>query len=157
MPSTAPTDAIAEFAGQLLFRMWRATHARTAAALAPVGLTPALFALLNVLGAREGAIQQQLSSEMGIDPSAMVTLIDELESAGLAERRRRPSDRRAWEIALTAKGRRTLARARRLVEQVEEEVLNGLAPAERRQLVALLRRALTGAPPQPPWSSEEGD
>ena len=80
---------------------------------ASIGLTPALFALLNVLGAREGTIQQQLSSDMGIDPSAMVKLINELEDAGLAERRRRPGDRRAWEVSITPKGRRTLERARR--------------------------------------------
>jgi len=99
---------VAEFAGQLFFRLWRASHTRVAEALESVGLTPALFALLNVLGARQGAIQQQLSGEMGIDPSAMVALIDELEGAGLAERRRRPGDRRAWEIAITPKGRRAL-------------------------------------------------
>jgi DNA-binding MarR family transcriptional regulator len=148
---------IAEFAGQLFFRLWRASHTRVAEALGSVGLTPALFALLNVLGAREGAIQQQLSSDMGIDPSAMVTLIDELEAAGLAERRRRPRDRRAWEIAITSKGRRTLDRARRLAAGVEDEVLGGLSATERTQLLALLRRALAAAPPQPPWSTAEGD
>ena len=99
---------MAEFAGQLFFRLWRASHTRTAETLNSIGLTPALFALLNVLGAREGAIQQQLSSDMGIDPSAMVKLINELESAGLAKRRRRPGDRRAWEVSITPKGRRTL-------------------------------------------------
>src|SRR5437868_14822975 len=108
---------VAEFAGQLSFRLWRASHTRTAEALGSVGLTPALFALLNVLGAREGTIQQQLSSDMGIDPSAMVKLIDELENAGLAERRRRPGDRRAWEVGITPTGRRTLERARRLAAQ----------------------------------------
>jgi MarR family transcriptional regulator, lower aerobic nicotinate degradation pathway regulator len=148
---------VAEFAGQLFFRLWRASHTRVAQALPTIGLTPASFALLNVLGAREGAIQQQLSADMGIDPSTMVSLIDELESAGLAERRRRPGDRRAWEVAITPKGRRTLARARRLVTQVEDEVLSGLSAAERRQLLTLLRRALLSAPAQPPWRSEEGD
>ena len=148
---------VTEFAGQLFFRLWRASHARTAAALKGIGLTPALFALLNVLGAREGAIQQQLSSDMGIDPSAMVTLIDELEGAGLAERRRRPGDRRAWEVAITPKGRRTLERARRSASQVEDDVLAGLTAAERRQLLTLLRRALTSAPPQPPWRADERD
>ncbi len=148
---------VTEFVGQLFFRLWRALHTRTAEALSSIGLTPALFALLNVLGAREGAIQQQLSSDMGIDPSAMVKLIDELESAGLAERRRRPSDRRAWEVAITPKGRRTLERARRLVTQVEDEMLSALGAADRRQLLTLLRRALVSAPPQPPWRSEEGD
>ena len=147
----------ADFAGQLFFRLWRASHTRTADALETIGLTPALFALLNVLGAREGAIQQRLSADMGIDPSAMVTLIDKLESAGLAERRRRPGDRRAWEVAITPKGRRTLERAKRLAAEVEDEVLAGLSATERRELLALLRRALVASPPQPPWSSAEED
>jgi DNA-binding MarR family transcriptional regulator len=153
----SPDLEVTEFVGQLFFRLWRALHTRTAEALGSIGLTPALFALLNVLGAREGAIQQQLSSDMGIDPSAMVKLIDELESAGLAERRRRPADRRAWEVAITPKGRRTLEHARRLVTQVEDEMLSALGAADRRQLLTLLRRALVSAPPQPPWRSEEGD
>jgi DNA-binding MarR family transcriptional regulator len=148
---------VAEFAGQLFFRLWRALHTRTADTLAALGLTPALFAVLNVLGAREGAIQQQLSSDMGIDPSAMVKLINELEGAGLADRRRRPNDRRAWEVTITPKGRRRLQRARRLASQVEDEVLGGLAATDRRQLLTLLRRALASAPPQPAWRAEEGD
>ena len=148
---------VTEFAGQLFFRLWRASHTRTAEALSSVGLTPALFSLLNVLGAREGTIQQQLSSDMGIDPSAMVKLINELEDAGLAERRRRPGDRRAWEVSITPAGRRTLERARRLAMQVEDEVLGGLTAAERPQLLMLLRRAVDSAPPQPPWRPAEGD
>jgi MarR family transcriptional regulator, lower aerobic nicotinate degradation pathway regulator len=148
---------VAEFAGQLFFRLWRASHTLTAEALDSIGLTPALFALLNVLGARDGTIQQQLSFDMGIDPSAMVKLINELENAGLAERRRRPNDRRAWEVAITPKGRRMLARARQLASQIEDEVLGGLSATDRHQLLTLLRRALASAPPQPPWRSEEGD
>lgn len=146
-----------EFAGQIFFWLWRAFHTRTAETLGSTGLTPALFAIIDVLGARKGVIQQQLSSEMSIDPSAMVKLINELETAGLAERRRRPRDRRAWEVSITPKGRRTLERARRLVTQVEDEVLGGLTDADRHQLLALLRRALVSAPPQPSWHSEEGD
>src|SRR5438477_5294167 len=138
---TAPVSSdleVAEFAGQLFFRLWRASHTLTAEALDSIGLTPALFALLNVLGAREGTIQQQLSADMGIDPSAMVKLINELEDAGLAERRRRPGDRRAWEVSITPKGRRALERARQLAAEVEDEVLSGLSAADRRQLLVLL-------------------
>ena len=158
MTGSVPSDLeVAEFAGQLFFRLWRASHTLTAEALDSIGLTPALFALLNVLGAREGVIQQQLSSDMAIDPSAMVKLINDLESAGLAERRRRPGDRRAWEVAITPKGRRVLARARQMASQIEDQVLGGLTAADRRQLLTLLRRALACAPPQPLWRSEEGD
>ena len=158
MQASLSTDIeVAEFAGQLFFRLWRVSHTRTAETLNSIGLTPALFALLNVLGAREGAIQQQLSSDMGIDPSAMVKLINELEGTGLAERRRRPGDRRAWEVSITPKGRRTLDRARQFATQVEDEVLGGLTAADRRRLLTLLRQALVSAPPQPPWRPDEGD
>jgi DNA-binding MarR family transcriptional regulator len=154
-PSADPP--VTEFAGQLFFRLWRATHTGTADALATVGLTPALFALLNVIGAREGAIQQELGSALGIDRSTMVSLIDQLESAGLAKRRPSATDRRAREIAITPKGRRLLQRARRMISQVEDEVLAGLTAEERRDLETLLRRALDSAPTQPLWSSAEGD
>jgi DNA-binding MarR family transcriptional regulator len=157
--ANSPSDSpeVAEFAGQLFFRLWRASHTRIAAALDSIGLTPASFGLLNVLGAREGAMQQELGSAMGIDPSTMVALIDSLETAGLAKRRPHPKDRRARAVAITPKGRRTLERGRRLAGQVEDEVLQGLSAVERRQLLELLRRALETAPPQSLWRAAEGD
>jgi DNA-binding MarR family transcriptional regulator len=148
---------VSEYAGQLFFRLWRASHTRFAAALESIALTPALFGVLNVLGARDGAIQQEIALSMGIDPSTMVSLIDELESAGLAKRRPDPTDRRAREVTITPKGRRLLDRARRMATQVEGEVLRGLKEPERRQLLTLLRSALSSAPPQSPWRAGEGD
>jgi DNA-binding MarR family transcriptional regulator len=157
MPDSSTDVEVAEFAGQLFFRLWRASHTQTAAALETIGLTPPLFALLNYLQAHEGAIQQQIGSAMGIDPSTMVSLIDQLERDGLAKRRPHSRDRRAREVLITTKGRRTLERARELAAEVEDGVLQGLSPAERRELVALLRKAYEAAPPQPLWSSEEDD
>ena len=158
MATSPPTNVeVAEFAGQLFFRLWRASHTRIAAALEWVGLTPALFGLLNVLGAREGAMQQELGAAMGVDPSTMVSLIDELEATGLAKRGPHPTDRRARTVALTPKGRRVLERTRRMAMQVEDEVLHGLTAAERRELLTLLRRAVDSAPPQSLWRAEEGD
>jgi DNA-binding MarR family transcriptional regulator len=155
--ATKPSSEIevAEFAGQLFFRLWRVSHERTAEALESIGLTPPLFALLNVLGARRGAIQQEIGQAMGIDPSTMVSLIDQLEGAGLAKRRTPPRDRRAREVSITPKGRRILERARGLATRVEDDVLRGLSAAERRQLLTLLRRTLGSAPPQPLWRAEE--
>jgi MarR family transcriptional regulator, lower aerobic nicotinate degradation pathway regulator len=153
--SPSADAAVVEFAGQLFFRLWRVTHTRFAKTLEPLGLTTALFALLNVLGTREGAIQQELGAAMGIDPSTMVSLIDQLEAAGLAKRRPRPTDRRAREVAITPKGRRVLEQGRQLAVQVEDDVLRGLTGAERGQLLTLLRRALSSAPPQSLWRAEE--
>ena len=64
MATETPVVEGAEFAGQLFFRLWRATHTQTAAALQSIGLTPALFAVLNYLRGRDGAIQQQIGLAM---------------------------------------------------------------------------------------------
>jgi MarR family transcriptional regulator, lower aerobic nicotinate degradation pathway regulator len=154
---TAPEGALNEFAGQLFFRLWRASHTRIAAALESVGLTPALFGLLNLLGEIQGANQQGLGTAMGVDPSTMVSLVDELEAKGLAKRQPHPKDRRARAVVLTAKGRRLRQRGREMAAQVEDEVLGGLSAADRRELIRLLRLAHSSAPPQPPWRAEEGD
>jgi DNA-binding MarR family transcriptional regulator len=154
---TRTEDEVAEFAGQLFFRLWRASHTHVAEALQSLGLTTALFGVLNVLAAREGAIQQELGSAMGIDPSTMVSLIDRLESTGLAKRRPDPRDRRARQVSITPKGRRLLERARKKALESEDEVLRGLSAAEHRELLRLLRQALNSAPPQPLWSAAEGD
>ncbi|GAB3924425.1 hypothetical protein GCM10011575_03470 [Microlunatus endophyticus] len=153
----SPDIEVAEFAGQLFFRLWRAAHTRTAQALDSIGLTTTTFAVLNVLGARGGTIQQQLSTDMGIDPSAMVKLINQLEEAGLAQRRRRPNDRRAWEVSITRQGQDTLRQAKQMASDVEDDILGGLTTADRRRLLALLRRALASAPPQPLWRADEAD
>jgi DNA-binding MarR family transcriptional regulator len=158
MPTNSSINGeAAEFAGQLFFRLWRASHTRITKGLESIGLTPASFGVLNVLGARKGAIQQEVGSAMGIDPSTMVSLMDELEAAGLAKRRPHPTDRRAREVVITPKGRRLLERGRRMALQVEDEVLRGLTAKERRELLKLLRRALESAPAQSLWSAEEGD
>ncbi len=158
MATSSSADApVTEFAGQLFFRIWRTSHLRAEEVLGTVGLTPALFSLLNVIGAREGAIQQELGSAMCIDRTTMVSLIDQLETAGLAKRRPSARDRRAREIAITPKGRRLLQRARRLIARSEDEVLAGLTAEQRHELTTLLRRALESAPAQSLWSSDEGD
>jgi DNA-binding MarR family transcriptional regulator len=155
--SSLTNTNVAEYAGQLLFRLWRVSHSHFAEGLESLDLTTARFALLNFLGAHEGAIQQEIGAAMGIDPSTMVSLLDQLEDAGLARRRPRPTDRRAREVAITPKGARVLGHARRLATQAEDDVLRALSRAERRQLLTLLRRALSSAPPQSLWSADEGD
>ncbi len=83
--------------------------------------------------------QQSLGAKQGIDRTTMVAVVDELERAGYVERRRDPSDRRAYSLQATAKGRRVLARAGEATEQAEAEFLAPLPPGDRRRLKQLLR------------------
>jgi DNA-binding MarR family transcriptional regulator len=156
-PSSPADPEVSQFAGQLFFRLWRASHTQTAAALESIGITTALFSVLNFLSERGAAIQQEIGAAIEIDPSTMVALVDELERADLAKRRPHPNDRRAREVMITQKGRRTTERGRALARDVEDAVLQGLQSDERRQLMKLLRKALSSAPPQPLWRSDENE
>jgi MarR family transcriptional regulator, lower aerobic nicotinate degradation pathway regulator len=74
----------------LLSKVGRRHSVRFAELLKPLGLRPKHFAVMNAVDLADGPSQQQL----GLDPSGLISAIDELEAAGLLERRRAPEDRR---------------------------------------------------------------
>lgn len=103
------------------------------------------FVALSHLRDHGAAAQQALGETMCMDPNNLVLLLNDLEDAGYALRRRDPVDRRRHIVDITAKGVRALQRAERGLESVEDEVLAALDPDDRVDLRALLTRALDGA------------
>jgi DNA-binding MarR family transcriptional regulator len=85
--------------------------------------------------------QNALASRLVIDRSVLTYLIDDLEAAGLVERRLDPSNRRVRRLVATERGRQVLAVAEGQVALAEEYVLRGL-PVEQR---AGLRNAVEQA------------
>jgi DNA-binding MarR family transcriptional regulator len=84
----------------------------------------------------------RLAESLLISTGAMTNRLDKLEARGLVRRERHPSDRRALEVALTAKGRK-------LVDEVvgghvenEREMLSALNDREREQLTRITRKLL---------------
>ena len=75
-----------------------------------IGLRPRQFALLNAIALAGGASQQEVGRRLGLDPSGLGGAIDELERAGLVERRRAQADRRRYVLGLTDEGSATLTR-----------------------------------------------
>ena len=112
--------------------------------LVPVGLEPRQFAILRWVAQDEGRSQQALGDALGIAPSRLVALIDELEERGLVERRTNPSDRRARALHVTAEGRRLLATAMERALAHEAQLCAPLTVDERRALVELLQRVAAG-------------
>ncbi|MFC4105609.1 MarR family winged helix-turn-helix transcriptional regulator [Micromonospora zhanjiangensis] len=100
-------------------------------------------AVLSALADFGPANQRDLGRRLGIDPSDLVGVLDDLESAGRLSRRRDPADRRRYVVSVTPVGRAALDAATREADAVHDEVLAPLTPAERRQLHALLLRVLT--------------
>ena len=84
--------------------------------------------------------QIELARLVGLDKTTMVVTLDELEAAGLAERRPSPTDRRARVIAVTKEGRRKVREADAIFQAIRDDVLAALPEAERDVFVDMLRR-----------------
>jgi DNA-binding MarR family transcriptional regulator len=122
------------------------THAarQFAERLAPLGVEPRHVGMLTRLAANEGKAQQAIGDLIGLNPTQMVFLVDELESRGFVERRRNPSDRRSYALYLTQAGRDMLAQVQDAGRGHEDQLAAPLSTAEREQLTALLRRVAHG-------------
>jgi DNA-binding MarR family transcriptional regulator len=132
--------ALLRHTGFLISRMGMVAQKQFAERLESLGLTTRMWGVLNVLDAEGAMTQHALGKCVGIDPSSMVSTIDELEEKGLVERRRHPSDRRAHALHLTTKGRQTLTRGREQARRAQDDLLSPLDAEEREQLHALLLR-----------------
>lgn len=84
--------------------------------------------------------QQDLIDILSIDASGLVAVLNDLERAGLAERRRDPADRRRHIVEITADGKQAVASIEVAVADVEQEAFAGFSADELQQLHALLSR-----------------
>lgn len=107
-----------------------------------VGLKPASFSVLIILGSNPGLNQSEVSAALGIQRTNFVALVDSLEQRGLAERRPSESDRRSHALHLTPAGRKLLARAMTLQQEHEARFTDRLGPGGRDQLLTLLEKLL---------------
>lgn len=111
-------------------------------ALAPLGLRLRHYRLLRMLRYEGPQLQSEIGMCLGVDRTTVVSVIDHLEACGLAKRVRSTTDRRAYVIELSAKGRALAERATKLVNKTEEQMFAPLAAAERQSLRRLATRLL---------------
>ena len=128
--TSTPPAALTEDLAWLLGRASHNLNTEIAAALEGIGLQPRAHCVLK--GAQEGGYTQiELARISGLDKTTMVTLLDELEAAGLAERLPSPDDRRKRVIAVTQEGKAKVREADKVVERVRDDVLGALPAGER--------------------------
>ncbi|MFJ3905024.1 MarR family winged helix-turn-helix transcriptional regulator [Streptomyces sp. NPDC090025] len=126
--------------GYLLYRLGLRSGQLFNAALQESGLRLRHHAVLRYLGTVEGALQRELSTRLGYDPSAIVGLVDDLERLALVERRPAPGDRRSRIVVLTDTGRGFLKDTDVTSRRVTDGLLAPLDVDERATLHALLSR-----------------
>ncbi|MGI5219651.1 MarR family winged helix-turn-helix transcriptional regulator [Nocardia sp. CA-290969] len=108
-------------------------------ALVPIGLKVRPYSVLVLAGENPAGVNQRaVALTMGLDPSQIVALVDELEGRGLVERIADRADRRNKLIVTTEAGNRLLDEARALVAEAHRKCFGDLPE----QVLDDLREAL---------------
>jgi DNA-binding MarR family transcriptional regulator len=107
------------------------------------------YAVLAALDEYGPLSQAELGRRLGIDRNDVNAVVNRLEGGAQVDRQTDPADRRRNIITLTGDGSTYLDELVRQADDVQDELLQALDTAERRQLQALLSQVLAGHSQQP--------
>ncbi|GAA0267429.1 MarR family winged helix-turn-helix transcriptional regulator [Cryptosporangium japonicum] len=97
------------------------------------------YAVLSNLDDQPVHTQTALAEAIGADKTRLIAVLDDLQSAGLIERRPAPGDRRARVLSITPEGRRLRDAVQSEIRDEEERILDVLPPDQRAVFVDALR------------------
>ncbi|NUS00295.1 MAG: winged helix-turn-helix transcriptional regulator [Kribbellaceae bacterium] len=135
--SGAPVEADLGWALGVVFRQYAKA---SAAALEGLPGGPRGYQILATTGSEGPKRQLDLAAQLGVDRTVMTYLLDDLEKAGLVQRRPDPADRRARLIAPTEQGFEALCDLERKLRATEDHLLGILDESERASFRMLLQR-----------------
>jgi DNA-binding MarR family transcriptional regulator len=144
-------NALADDLGWGLGTVFRAYVTAAHAAVADLPGGPRGYQVLAA--AAHGAVGSQLAlaQHLGVDRTVMTYLLDDLEAAGLIERRPDPADRRARRIVATRRGTKLLAALDDRLKTAEAHLLTPLDPEARETFRSQVRVLATQLdPPESP-------
>jgi DNA-binding MarR family transcriptional regulator len=120
------------------------------AILRPFELSVAEYTALSLIRRRSGYSNAELARRSFVSPQAMHEMISSLEDRGLLERPPSESHRSIRHTHLTKRGYDLLDSCNVAVDDMEEAMLDGVAPGRRDEVIALLlesARKLRDIPP----------
>ncbi len=103
-----------------------------------LNLRAGMFSAMEIIASNPGMSQIALSLEVGLDKSAVVPLIDDLEARGWIARVKSARDRRRNELSITPSGQETLDLLFAELALTEEAGLAALTSEERLTISAAL-------------------
>jgi MarR family transcriptional regulator, transcriptional regulator for hemolysin len=93
--------------------------------------------VLNI-SANEGVSQAEVAAWLGIEPIALVRMLDKLHEEGVVERRAHPTDRRVRTLWLTPAAGPVVERILAINETIRQEAFSGLPSQTRDTLIEVL-------------------
>ena len=142
--------AFAELLGFRLRRVNQALAREFSRATGDYGLREGEFTALATVASNPGISQNDICRVTGLDKTAAVAVIDDLERRGWITRARAADDRRRHVLHIAPAGQRALADLVERTREIEDRVLAALTDVERRRLFAsldkLVERVLANDP-----------
>jgi DNA-binding MarR family transcriptional regulator len=105
-------------------------------------ITPVQFAAMDALRGSPGIDQAQVAHLIAYDRATIGGVIERLEKRGLVQRVVNRRDRRARLVSLTPAGQALIDALLPVVQRLQEDILEGLAPGEREELCRLMVKTL---------------
>jgi DNA-binding MarR family transcriptional regulator len=138
----APPPGLTELTTHLASKVGLIGRRLVADAVGAVGVRAQHYGVLACLTAYGPTAQCVIAGHLSLDASDVVAIVDDMESAGLVERRRDLDDRRRWAVTLTESGIAAYEQARAAALAAQDEFLCALDPSERADFSATLLEVL---------------
>ncbi|MGG1368230.1 MarR family winged helix-turn-helix transcriptional regulator [Priestia megaterium] len=126
--------------GFLLGKALQQMEQKFAEGLAPFNINSRQYGVLLFIEENPYSSQKDISENLQIDRTTMVSHIDHLETLRFVERTKNPNDRRSYSLLITEKGKEVLNSRWEFLTDVESEVLTPLNQQERQLLKDFLIR-----------------
>ncbi len=108
-------------------------------------ISVAYFAVLQALWESDGLSITDLGEKAQLEKSTMTSLIDRMESAGLVRREDHPTDRRAYQICLTPRGKEMEKKLDEVVARAYRHLTRGIAEEDLQKAIKVCKRLIQNA------------
>lgn len=117
--------------GFLLGKVLQEMESKFADGLVDFNINARQYGVLLFIEGNPYSSQKDISENLQIDRTTMVSHIDHMETLGFVERTRNPKDRRSYSLVITGKGKGVLDSRWEFLSHVESEVLAPLNQQEK--------------------------
>jgi len=147
-PPKTDTTRIDSIVGYHLRRAAARQRERFRSIFGPYDIRPVQLTALALIFDNPGVRQTALGKALDMKRANVVTLLDQLQSRGLIERRQAAEDRRSYEVTLTPAGLELTGKLLAMHDKLEQDLADSIGQEQLTTLVELLSRLrrVTGKP-----------
>lgn len=108
-------------------------------------ISVAYFAVLQALWENDGLSISDLGERAQLEKSTMTSLIDRMEGAGLLSREDHPTDRRAYKICLTGRGKELVDKLDEVVSRAYKHLTRGIPEKDLQKSIEVCKDLIKNA------------